>query len=207
MPRFIRYRQERVSDLRRKEFQRVESGFKRWVDPFSAVIGTLPEKMVYAALSKRGIPFWFQNEIEFKIPEIKLFKDYRPDFAIPSLKIIIEVQGAYWHSTDEAIKNDAFKFAVYQMLGWKVIAWWDFDIQSRLDDLFLSEPAFAAYPPKDTKTSSSETSNGHKIIRDDSKGVTTLNHKRGQRQAYKRDPVGQRRRNKSRPISSIMLQY
>ncbi len=113
-------------------------------DAFPEVHGTLPEKMVYNALSRMGIPFLFLNDITFNDPSIDFFKTYQADFIIPNAKIIIEVQGSYWHSKPAAIEADSYKLAVYESFGYKALAWWDFDIMTRLDQLITNEPALNA---------------------------------------------------------------
>lgn len=50
--------------------------------------------------------------------EIQLDKFYQADFIIPSAKIIIEVQGAFWHSKPATIDSDAYKFALYEVSGY-----------------------------------------------------------------------------------------
>lgn len=194
MPRIVkRHRQTREVAYRlRKSSTR---GYKGYFDHYFGILGTKPEKMVYAELSMRAIPFWFQNEVTFAIPELQLVKDYRPDFAIPSLKIIIEVQGSYWHSKPDQIEADAYKAAVYQTLGWTVLLWWDYEIEANLQALFSAEPLFAPYPRRTENTKSSETSNGRKVIRDDTKGIKTLNYRRSLRSAYKKTPVSKRIKN------------
>lgn len=187
MPRIVTKRKGRLSTQIRAEraaIQRFRKG--QWFDPFGWVQGTLPEKMVYAELSRRNIRFAFQNEIAFVIPEIDFNKTYRPDIAIPDLKIIIEVQGSYWHSTDEAIENDAYKFAIYQTLGWKVLVWWDYEITTRLQDLFAAEPLLGLKSPQLHYQAPTEYVYTKKRTIDDSKGIRTLNYRRGQRMQYKK---------------------
>lgn len=157
-----------------------------WFDPFPWVHGTLPEKMVYAELSRRGIKFLFLNDINFTIPEIDFNKQYQADFVIPDHKIIIEVQGAYWHSMAKTIESDAFKFAVYEISGYKVLAWWDYEIIDHLQELVAAEPALSGYNPT-YGLASSELPVQSRKKQDTSKGIRTLNQKRGQRNAYKRD--------------------
>jgi len=149
-----------------------------WVDPFPEVHGTLPEKMVYAELTRRGIPFLFLNDLRMQIPEIDFDQWYQADFAIPDSKIIIEVQGAFWHSKPETIDADAYKFAVYQTTGWKPVAWWDYDIQGgRLMDLFDEVPELA---PRQTSYggASAELPVQRRTKVDTSKGIRTLNSRR-----------------------------
>lgn len=149
-----------------------------WIDPFPEVHGTVPEKMVYAELTRNGIPFLFLNDIHFQIPEIELDKTYQADFVIPSLKLIIEVQGAYWHSKPDAIESDAFKFAVYEATGYKVLAWWDYDIIAGVDDLFLQEPLLVANMRLNNSNPSTELPVISRVKQDTSKGIRTLNSRR-----------------------------
>ncbi len=158
-----------------------------FVDPFPNVHGTLPEKVVYAELSRRGIPFYFLNDFDYSIPELDLVKTFQSDFRIPSLKIIIEVQGSYWHSMEKAIEADAFKAAIYEMSGWKVLSWWDYDILSRLHTLFAQEPDFAQYQPQ--QTGSSELAVVSRVKQDTSQGIRTLNYKRQLRNSYKKPAI------------------
>lgn len=190
MVRILRYNPRRYDQsevVRRSKSFRVR-GYKNWVDPFPNVLGTVPEKMVYEQLVRRSIPFWFQNEVNFSIPEIEFAKDYRPDIVLYSLKIIIEVQGSYWHSKPQAIEDDAFKFAVYEATGWKVLAWWDYDIIYDINKLFLEEPLLSSYGYTGNNMTT-EGTNGRKVIRDDTKGIRTLNYRRAERISYRKKPV------------------
>lgn len=114
-----------------------------WQDPFPEIPGTKPEKMVYAELMRRGIPFQFQEWFHVSVP-IETAQWLRPDFSIPSAKIIIAVQGTYFHSQAATIAKDSLQFAVYEMMGWLVLPWWEYDIESRLQDLFESVPQLVA---------------------------------------------------------------
>lgn len=156
----------------------VTRGVFNWVDPFPEVHGTLPEKMVYAELSRRRIPFLFLNDIRFQIPEIEFDKQYQADFVLPQLKLIIEVQGAYWHSMDKTIEADAFKFAIYETAGYKALAWWDFDIIERLHDLFINEPLLVSAGIGYNNSNSSELPVISRKKQDTSKGIRTLNMRR-----------------------------
>lgn len=153
-------------------------GSQAWTDPFPEVHGTVPEKMVYAELSRRGIPFLFLNDVTINIPEIELLKDYQADFVIPHLKLIIEVQGAFWHTKEKTIEGDAYKFALYETVGYRVLAWWDFDIISRLHDLFLAEPALVSATAGNYYFQSKELTPVKRTKVDTSKGIRTLNRRR-----------------------------
>ena len=152
---------------------------EQWVDPFPLGFGTLPEKLVYAELTRRNIPFYYLNDIRFQIPEIDFDKWYQADFVLPEQKIIIEVQGAYWHSKPATIDEDAYKFAIYQTTGWKPLAWWDYDIESRLQELFFEVPELMAasnFAPIYGR--SSELTPQRRTKTDTSKGIRTVNERR-----------------------------
>lgn len=146
-------------------------GTREWQDPYPDVQGTVPEKMVFARLMLMQIPFYFQNEIDVKIPIANIYKKYRPDFVLPHAKIIIEVQGSYWHSKPEAIKSDAYKYALYETVGYKVYAWWDYEIERNLDALIAKTPVLNNW--KFARGGRIVTSRTKKI--DDLKGLRTLN--------------------------------
>lgn len=147
-----------------------------WIDPFPDVHGTKPEKMVYAALTTAGIPFYFLNDIKFSMPEIDFFKEYQADFIIPSVKVIIEVQGSYWHSKPAAIEADAYKFAVYESFGYKVLAWWDYDIYTNLSGLLANSGILLTAPRTYKPTNQSTELRPLKRTKvDTSKGIRTMN--------------------------------
>ena len=150
----------------------------QWVDLFPEIHGTVPEKMVYAELTRLGIPFLFLNDIRFQIPEIEFDKWYQADFVIPDLKLIIEVQGAYWHSMSKTIEEDAYKFAVYQVTGWKALAWWDYDILDHLQDLVAAEPLLMAAARPGIRNKSMELPVQRRTKIDTSKGIRTVNSRR-----------------------------
>lgn len=168
-----------------------------WVDPFPEVHGTLPEKMVYAELTRMGIPFYFLNDFRYSIPEIDFSQEYQADFVIPSLKIIIEVQGAYWHSKPETLESDAFKFAVYEATGWKPLAWWDYDIINDVRALFFSVPELVGAINHHDLNSSTEIAPVSRKKPDTSKGIKTMNQRRSRQKELKAS------RRKIRKASSI----
>jgi G:T-mismatch repair DNA endonuclease (very short patch repair protein) len=162
---------EEIGSRSQRVRRKTSYGFQ---DPFPDIEGTTPEKILYARLSLLRIPFEFQSKILVNIPELAILKDYRPDFVIPDLKLIIEVQGAYWHSKPAAVDEDAYKAALYQTMGYKVLAWWDFDIAYDIDALFASEPALYTLQGRGGRV----IDLSRQVIRDDTKGIRTLNQKR-----------------------------
>lgn len=195
MPRYIRYNPnlyDRQEQTKRSRSYRV-SGYKRWIDPHPEVHGTRPEKMVYDQLTRRGIKFYFLNEFTYSIPEIDFLKEYQTDFVLPDQKIIIEVQGAYWHSKPSAIESDAFKLAVYQSAGWHVLAWWDFDIEDDINKLFRNEPLLASYGYIYSNIST-ELPPVSRKKQDTSQGIRTLNAKRALRVSYRKKAISVKKR-------------
>lgn len=173
--------------IRRNQDYRV-SGYSGFFDLFPLGFGTLPEKIVYNALSARGIPFLYLNDVELTVPEIGFDQFFQADFIIPGLRIIIEVQGAHWHSMPKTIDEDAFKFALYQQDGWTPLAWWDFDIINNVNALFDQTPALTSGVHFDGNHSS-ELAVERRTKTDTSKGIRTLNARRGARLSYRKKPV------------------
>lgn len=189
MPRFVagKTKPKPTKDIVSRAKNYRVAGYKNWVDKFPLGFGTLPEKMVYEALSRRGIRFYYLNDIRLQIPEIDFDQWYQADFILPDQRIIIEVQGAHWHSMPNAIEEDAFKFALYQQTGWRPLAWWDFDILENVNLLFIQDPQLAAYGY--VSDGPSELAPERRTKTDSSQGIRTLNQRRGQRLQYKKKTV------------------
>jgi hypothetical protein len=186
MPRYINNSPATTAQkIQRARDYRV-SGYKGFLDPFPLGFGTLPEKIVYFELSKRAIPFYYLNDIELTIPEIGFDQFFQADFILPTLKIIIEVQGAHWHSMPKTIDEDAFKFALYQQDGWLPLAWWDFDILDNVNKLFDQVPALISASSYNTNGNSTELTPVRRTKTDSSKGIRTVNQRRGQRLQYRK---------------------
>lgn len=174
-----RYRKGFTSAERRREAskKRYARNWRGFVDPYPEVLGTMPEKIVYARLTLMRIPFMFQSTLRVDIPIIGLVKDYRPDFILPDAKTVIEVQGSYWHSMPTAIEADSYKYALYQAMGYKVLIWWDYEIETNLDALFRRDLNLWEF----ARGGRIVDPNKQKYI-DDLKGLRSLNTK------YKRKP-------------------
>lgn len=176
MPRIIRKRRNKVPTAELLERRRKwnPKGYKTWIDPYPYILGTRPEKMVYAYLMQLGIAFNYQTFHQVVIPELEFNKWYRPDFIIPSLKLIIEVQGAYWHSQPDQIESDALKQTLMSQNGWKVVAWWDYEIEQGVHNLAMTVPGLSNY----SGPRRGEVITEHKEYRDDSAGIRTVNRNR-----------------------------
>jgi len=111
-----------------------------WVDPWWFINGSEPEKMVTALLAKRGIYFQFREPAN----DLGGFVDpsWEADIKCPQHKIWIEVQGAYYHTLPGQLKSDARRYAAVKHAGWTPLFWWEWDIRTRLNELFDEVPAF-----------------------------------------------------------------
>lgn len=151
-------------------------GWKRWVDPYPEIQGTVIEKMIYTRLVQMGVRFIFQGDFTVNIPEIELFKIYRPDFILPDAKIIIDPFGSFWHSSAQAIEADSYKFALFETMGYKVVVWWDYEIESLgLDALIARVPELNNYAHARVDHIGNLPQNVSAV--DDLKGLRTLNQK------------------------------
>jgi very-short-patch-repair endonuclease len=192
MPRFVKRRKKLTTKELAIRAKKTRVRKPHFIDPFPWVHGTLPEKMVYAELSRRGIPFLFLNDIRFRISEIDFDKTYQADFVLPEHKIIIEVNGAYFHSMEKTIQADAFKYAVYEMSGYTILPWWDYDIYDHLPLLFAENAVLGGYTPSNDR-GSSELAVISRVKQDTSQGIRTLNRKRALRSAYKKASIRERK--------------
>jgi very-short-patch-repair endonuclease len=117
----------------------------QWVDPYWWIMGSEPEKMVLAELVRRGI--YFQH-----VPQknsIGKFVDptWEADFMFPQFKIWLEINGLYFHTLKGQIESDALRYARIEASGWRLLVWWDYDIEARLQDLFNAVPEFYVVNP------------------------------------------------------------
>jgi hypothetical protein len=87
MPRYSTGRTKvSIKELTRRASDYRVSNAHNFIDPFPLGFGTVPEKMVYEALSRRNIPFYYLNNVTIAIPEIELLKLYQADFILPEQK-------------------------------------------------------------------------------------------------------------------------
>lgn len=67
---------------------------------------------------------------------------WEPDFLLPQHRIWLEINGSYFHSLPGQIETDALRGAAIVMAGWRYLAWWEWDIRTRLLELFDDVPEF-----------------------------------------------------------------
>jgi very-short-patch-repair endonuclease len=70
------------------------------------------------------IPLLGEPEIEYQIGV------YTVDICYPSLYVVIEVDGNYWHNFPFGLARDKRKTQFLEELGWKVFRYWEKDILS-----------------------------------------------------------------------------
>lgn len=171
-----------------------------WQDPFPDVKGTSIEKMIYARLVLMGVRFIFQGDFKVALPQANIFKTYRPDFMLPDVKIIIDPFGAYWHNSPKAIEADSYKFALFEAMGWKVVVWWDYEIETYgLDALIARVPELNVYTKSKVEYGGNPPRNRNAV--DDLKGLRTLNARK--RKPY-RTFVGTARRKIRKPRTTYV---
>ncbi len=129
MPRWLLRRTEAQRWYRRskKTGYAVNRAAVAFVDYFRIQGGTLPEMMVYSELIRRRIPFAYQKYLG-DIPFTDETERYRPDFTLDDYRIIIRVQGVYWHTRPGDAEADARQAQLMTMLGWHVYDLWENDI-------------------------------------------------------------------------------
>jgi len=98
---------------------------------------------VWLELTHRRIPFsyrWFN----FDNPYIRqLLPGWAPEFTLRDLKVVILVYGTFFGQIPGVLQQDILAKVILEQAGWKVLTWWEYDIESRLDDLFNQEPRLA----------------------------------------------------------------
>jgi very-short-patch-repair endonuclease len=83
------------------------------------------EKIMLKFLRKLKIGFQFQ----------KSMLGFFPDFTLPSLKMIIECDGEYWHSPLKVRRRDARKDRLFTKAGYKVIRVCSEDVVDRTEEI------------------------------------------------------------------------
>ncbi len=67
-------------------------------------------------------PLLGEPEVEYQIEQ------YVVDLCYPSLKVVVEVDGNYWHNFPFGLPRDAKKTLALENLGWKVFRCWESEI-------------------------------------------------------------------------------
>lgn len=62
-----------------------------------------------------------QYRVDYIDPETGKHRHFRIDLADPATMLAVEVDGDQWHSTPEQVAHDAWRQAILESLGWRVI--------------------------------------------------------------------------------------
>ncbi len=95
----------------------------------SKILYTTAERKLIRIFIKQKIAIKYKIEPQFTI-RIKR-TDYIVDFAIPEIKLSIEIDGELFHSSPSQIKRDEKTVSVLRKSGWEVLRFWDYEVKSR----------------------------------------------------------------------------
>lgn len=153
----FRVRRERRSGVGKWKLKKLV-----WVDPFPWIPGTHPEKLLFAALYRRGIYFRFQGDFpkaDKKVFPILQDRDFKPDFIVPEYKIIFDPYGDFAHSQPRSFGQmgkdgkwvpgaDVWKQVYYESKGYEFIHVWTSDLERFGADWMLEQSERLRHPPK-----------------------------------------------------------
>lgn len=95
-------------------------GKQNFNDYHPDVPGTIPEKILYQLLIDLRVSFYYAPYFgDLPFTEDKE-EHYRPDFLLPDYRIIIEVQGVYWHTRPGAFERDFQRAMWLYAAGYKL---------------------------------------------------------------------------------------
>lgn len=98
--------------------------------------------------------YWFSKYGLFPQFQYEIGK-YRADFAFEDIKLVVECDGAEWHSTDEQKKNDKERDEYMINLGWKVLRFSGSEIHN--EPWNMCKKVWEVYYPRNTKNNWVET--------------------------------------------------
>lgn len=134
MPRTVFERRywERISDRIKRYSAGVMTSWRiggqvDFIDYWTEVPATKPEKMIFSELVRRQINFkfsWYVGDV----PYTQEYERYRPDFILMDYNIIIEVYGLYWHTRPGSEEHDWTRAMKLTMLGYKIYTLTDIEI-------------------------------------------------------------------------------
>jgi very-short-patch-repair endonuclease len=116
---------------------------------------------------------------------------YRTDFAIPVLKMAIDVDGAYWHERPEARVKDAQRDAELAAFGWSVMRFKEKELKERLPDV---KNAIIAQVQKCWKRALEEQKKHREVVKSSFSGEAVIKNASESR-GYGESEVAEARRN------------
>ena len=151
----LRVRRSRAGN-RQLKLHKVE-----WVDPFPWIPGTHPEKLLFAALVRRGIYFRFQDDFpraDKRVFPILQDRDFKPDFIVPEWKVIYDPYGDFAHSQPRSFGTygpdgkwvpgaDVWKQVYYESKGYEFIHPWTSAIERFGADWMIDQSKRIHQPP------------------------------------------------------------
>jgi len=117
---------EKVSKTKKKMWKNLEYRNKN----VKAILKGLPqepnklEKVTINLIQQNNLNFIYVGNGE------KIIDGFNPDFIHKSKKIIIEVNGNYWHSLPKMIKKDKRKLKAYKKNGFNTIVIWEKELKN-----------------------------------------------------------------------------
>lgn len=90
---------------------------------------TKPEKIMIRIIEENNLPFKYVGNGELCIG------GFFPDFINEEKKIILEINGSYWHNLSKIIEKDNKKYDEYKRQGYEFIIVWDYELKDKNDVL------------------------------------------------------------------------
>ena len=112
---YLKNRWKNDSEFREKNRIRAQETVKKMASKKRSFL----EEKFEGFLIKEGL----RKDIDYKTNDFLYLENVRayPDFKFENQKIIVEIDGEYWHNNPEAIKRDSYKNKIWKENGWTVI--------------------------------------------------------------------------------------
>lgn len=109
---------ERKADT--QEFAQYVAALSKRIKEHIAMNGrSVPDKGKKTSIECRFEDFLIQQNLDYHYQHLLQGKYY--DFFLPSLELLVEVDGEYWHRFPPAIRNDLEKHSIANHLGLKIL--------------------------------------------------------------------------------------
>lgn len=122
-------KQRQISQQRANKSFKSNDGWER--DASGRIIMTGPERQLLEQLVQSKNSGYLKQSIHPQFPVKHGKKTYTIDFAMPRLKLGLEVDGGLFHSTDEQIARDKQRDSNLSSLGWTILRFTDDEIESK----------------------------------------------------------------------------
>jgi len=115
--------------LFRSQHKDEESGYLR--DEKGRVQFTGPERELLKELASSVRRGEIRHNIVAQLPVQAMGEEYTLDFAMPDLKLGIEVDGALFHSTEEQVASDKRRDGRLAQQGWTILRFTDKEVENK----------------------------------------------------------------------------